>query len=164
MVADLLPININMDWAPACKAFVKTFLEEATKLVPVDTGYLRSTIKAGTDGYRCWAEASADYAEYVEYGTWCMEAQPYFEPALEKAMQVFWKVVEDIQDKEKEKLVDEVAFKLEDMMDSVVEFILIVLIMVVLMSIVEIIDELFEEIFGVPKLVKIPNIIIIQEN
>lgn len=164
IVADLLPVNINMDWAPACKAFVKTFLEEANKLVPVDTGYLRSTIKAGTDGYRCWAEASADYAEYVEYGTWCMEAQPYFEPALEKAMQVFWEVVEDIQDKEKAKLVDEVSFELEDMLASAMEFILFMLILIVLMAIVEIIDEIFEEIFDVPKLVEMPNIIIIQEN
>ena len=63
---------VEVDYTGACEAFVETFLEVALDLVPVDTGYLYSTISADTDGYFCWAEATAEYAQYVEYGTWCM--------------------------------------------------------------------------------------------
>ena len=78
--------SVPVDYSEACRVFVSTFMEVATELVPVDTGYLRSTINADTDGFSfCYAEATADYAQYVEYGTWCMMAQPYFEIALEEA-------------------------------------------------------------------------------
>ena len=80
--------SVPVNYSGACSAFVETFLEVAKELVPVDTGYLRSTIDAGTDGFSfCYAEATAEYAQYVEYGTWCMDAQPYFEIALEEACQ-----------------------------------------------------------------------------
>ena len=78
--------TVPVDYSGACRVFVSTFMEVATKLVPVDTGYLRSTINADTDGISvCYAEATAEYAQYVEYGTWCMRAQPYFEIALGEA-------------------------------------------------------------------------------
>lgn len=78
--------SVPVDYSGACRVFVSTFMEVATKLVPVDTGYLRSTINADTDGISvCYAEATAEYAQYVEYGTWRMRAQPYFEIALEEA-------------------------------------------------------------------------------
>ena len=78
--------SVPVDYSIACRIFVSTFMEVATELVPVDTGFLRSTINADTDGFStCYAEATADYAQYVEYGTWCMRAQPYFEIALEEA-------------------------------------------------------------------------------
>lgn len=80
---------VEVDYSQACQVFVSTFIKVATELVPVDTGYLRSTINAGTDGETfCWVEAYAHYAQYVEYGTWCMSAQPYFEIALEQACDV----------------------------------------------------------------------------
>lgn len=84
-------MEVEVDYSFACMAFVETFLENALALVPVDTGYLRSTIDAGADmmTWECWAHAEAEYAEYVEYGTSHMRAQPYFEPALEKAMDAF---------------------------------------------------------------------------
>lgn len=77
--------SVLVDYSNACAVFVDTFLRVANQLVPVDTGYLRSTIDAGEldDGF--WCEATADYAQYVEYGTSYMDAQPYFEPALEIA-------------------------------------------------------------------------------
>jgi HK97 gp10 family phage protein len=56
----------------------------AQQLVPVDTGYLQSTIF-----YRYRAErhvleigARAFYAAFVEFGTSRMEAQPYIRPAV----------------------------------------------------------------------------------
>ena len=80
--------SVSVNYSAACSIFVETFIKVAKELVPVDTGYLRSTIDAGTDGFSfCYAEATAEYAQYVEYGTWCMDAQPYFEIALEEACQ-----------------------------------------------------------------------------
>ena len=77
--------SVFVDYSSACAVFVDTFLRVANQLVPVDTGYLRSTIDAGEWGDGFWCEATADYAQYVEYGTSYMDAQPYFEPALEEA-------------------------------------------------------------------------------
>lgn len=87
-------IMVSVDYTRAFEAFPKIFELEAKRIVPVDTGYLRSTIKAGIEGKAyddmfCWAEATAEYAQYVEYGTWKMRAQPYFHPALNKALKQF---------------------------------------------------------------------------
>ena len=78
--------SVLVDYSSACAVFVDVFLRVANQLVPVDTGYLRSTINAGEWGDGFWCEATADYAQYVEYGTSHMDAQPYFEPALETAL------------------------------------------------------------------------------
>lgn len=78
---------VLVDYSGAVEAFISTFLQVANELVPVRTGYLRSTITANTDGEEeIYCEATADYAQYVEYGTSYMEAQPYFEPAIEAAL------------------------------------------------------------------------------
>lgn len=75
------------DYSAGCETFVEVFLQVATDLVPVDTGYLQSTITATCDETSCECETICEYAEYQEYGTWCCEAQPYFEPALERALE-----------------------------------------------------------------------------
>lgn len=81
------------DYSEGCQVFADTFLEIAQQLVPVDTGYLRSTLTAeGYDTY-CCAETDCEYAQYPEFGTWCQAEQPYFRPALElalKAAQPYW--------------------------------------------------------------------------
>ena len=79
--------SVMVDYSNAVEVFIETFLSVANELVPVRTGYLRSTIKAGGDDCNVWCEATADYAQYVEYGTSYMEAQPYFEPALMEALE-----------------------------------------------------------------------------
>ena len=64
--------------------------DEAQHLVPVDTGFLRSSIF-----YRTNAElemvigASAPYAGFVEYGTRYMRAQPFMRPALQNTRQQY---------------------------------------------------------------------------
>ena len=73
-------------YSEGCDIFVDTFLAIATDLVPVDTGNLMSSLDASTDGTEVTAETDCEYAEYVEYGTWKMAAQPYFLPALEEAL------------------------------------------------------------------------------
>lgn len=79
-----------VDYTMACEAFMQTFLIVSTNLVPVDTGYLRSTLDAYYDyDFTCTAITECEYAQYVEYGTWRQAAQPYFEPALYAALEAF---------------------------------------------------------------------------
>ena len=85
VVKDLFE-TVVYDYSEGCDIFVDTFLAIATDLVPVDTGHLMSSLDASTDGTRVTAKTDCEYAEYVEYGTWKMAAQPYFLPALEEAL------------------------------------------------------------------------------
>lgn len=82
--------TVEVDYSGALGHMVQTFMDIATDLVPIDTGYLCSTIHADTDQVSFAAfYADAEYAQYVEYGTWKMGAQPYFRPALDEALEVF---------------------------------------------------------------------------
>lgn len=58
---------------------------EATSIVPVDTGFLQSTIYHNVDEGSLTLElgATADYSSYVEFGTRRMAAQPYIRPAFD---------------------------------------------------------------------------------
>jgi HK97 gp10 family phage protein len=58
--------------------------ELAMQLVPVRTGYLRSTIKAEVKNWVATVGADATYAYFVEFGTRYIKAQPYLVPALEQ--------------------------------------------------------------------------------
>ena len=78
--------HIVPDYREGCEVFVETFLEVSRKLVPVDTGYLQSTLSAKFRNTFCECYTNCEYAQYQEYGTWCMPAQPYFEIALEAAL------------------------------------------------------------------------------
>jgi HK97 gp10 family phage protein len=59
-------------------------LAEAQALCPIDTGYLQSTgyIKIEPDVVIIGFDA--DYASYVEYGTYKMHAQPFLRPAIDR--------------------------------------------------------------------------------
>ena len=60
-------------------------VDQARAIVPVDTGYLRSTIaREKVDDRKYIVKAEAEYASYVEFGTSRMAAQPYLRPALER--------------------------------------------------------------------------------
>ena len=74
-----------IDYDEGCEVFVNTFLASARGSVPVDTGALKGSIDANTNGEEVECVAEEDYAQYVEFGTIKMEAQPYFEPAIEEA-------------------------------------------------------------------------------
>lgn len=78
--------GIIPDYSEGCEVFVEMFMKYSRQMVPVRTGYLRSTLDAGSSDTSCYAETDCDYAEYVEYGTSYMGAQPYFEPAFEMAL------------------------------------------------------------------------------
>lgn len=90
MTADIGDISIPVDYSEAAEAFKSTFLDIARELVPVRTGYLKSTISAEigeADIGEVTVEAYAEYAQYVEFGTYRQMAQPYFIPALEAALE-----------------------------------------------------------------------------
>ena len=80
-------LGLYIDYGDGCDAFLDTFFDIAYDLCPVDTGELISSIDGFTDGESVEVYADADYAQYVEYGTSKMEAQPYFRPALTSAFE-----------------------------------------------------------------------------
>lgn len=90
MTADVGDISIPVDYGEAAEVFKAVFLDVARELVPVRTGYLKSTIAAEIGEAsigEVTAEASAEYAQYVEFGTYRQMAQPYFIPAIEAALE-----------------------------------------------------------------------------
>lgn len=90
MTADVGDISIPVDYSEAAEIFKTVFLDVARELVPVRTGYLKSTIavEIGEASIgEVTAEASAEYAQYVEFGTYRQMAQPYFIPAIEAALE-----------------------------------------------------------------------------
>lgn len=105
------------DYSEGCQVFATTFLKVARQLVPVDTGYLRSTLKAeGYDTY-CYAETDCEYAQYPEFGTWCQAEQPYFRPALEQAIMAakpYWDRAQQQALIEEEMLIEEEEDEEED--------------------------------------------------
>ena len=89
-------LGIPIDYTEAITVFSETFMKVSQEMVPVDTGYLRSSLRSSGNGMTIEAEATADYAQYVEYGTWCCPAQPYFNPAIESAADASFKVAKKI--------------------------------------------------------------------
>lgn len=102
--------HIVPDYREGCEVFVETFLEVSRELVPVDTGYLKSTLSAKFRHTFCECYTHCEYAQYQEYGTWCMPAQPYFEIALEEALfaaEPYWDEAEEEAWEEEEMLLEE---------------------------------------------------------
>ena len=80
-------LGLYIEYGEGCDAFLDTFFDIAYDLCPIDTGELISSIDGFTDGEGVEVYADADYAQYVEYGTSKMEAQPYFRPAIAAALE-----------------------------------------------------------------------------
>lgn len=120
LVADFMDeeVEVFVDYSEALEAFCETFMNVALQLVPVDTGYLRSSIDAFVDGDMAVAQAEAHYAQYVEYGTWKMEAQPFFTPAVEEAFNVFMAEAQIAMSEAQEELENELQAILDASMES----------------------------------------------
>lgn len=73
----------DIDYSDAVREAIDEFMDAATSDVPVDTGTLQASISCEAEYMGFTAYADTNYAEYVEYGTYKMEAQPYFEDNLE---------------------------------------------------------------------------------
>lgn len=99
-----IEVSVEVDYSYAIQACMDTFMDIATKLVPIDTGYLHDSIDVEDlgDGVAFYAEA--EYAQYVEFGTSRMSAQEYFRPALEEAMAIFHQEAQIAQDWAEEQL------------------------------------------------------------
>jgi HK97 gp10 family phage protein len=69
--------RVLVSWAEEVKA-------EAKRVVPVKTGYLRSTIYAVVREWVVNVGADAAYALFVELGTRYMQARPYLYSAVQK--------------------------------------------------------------------------------
>ena len=63
---------------------------EMKRRAPVDTGQLRGSIttETGSDGGQIYSDTgpTANYAEYLEFGTRFQSAQPYAEPGWQAAL------------------------------------------------------------------------------
>lgn len=57
--------------------------QQAERIVPIRTGYLRSTIFAKAQDWQMQVGAEASYAASVEFGTRFMQAKPFLAPAVE---------------------------------------------------------------------------------
>lgn len=99
---DQYGIVVEVDYSEALQKCSDTFLQIATTIVPVDTGFLQSTLNSESDDFSVFFEASAEYAQFVEYGTFKQEAQPYFRPALEEALLAFIELADSAQAEAKE--------------------------------------------------------------
>ncbi|MCT0038683.1 MULTISPECIES: HK97-gp10 family putative phage morphogenesis protein [Lactococcus] len=66
------------------------------KLVPVDTGYMKRSIKMELTegGFSGQAGPHTDYSAYVEYGTRFQSAQPFVKPAYNEQKGLFIKDLE----------------------------------------------------------------------
>jgi HK97 gp10 family phage protein len=69
---------------------------QAKALAPVDTGYLRASIKTHIKDGGLSAEviSHAEYSLFVEYGTSKQEAQQFMTPAYFKAKEHFERLIE----------------------------------------------------------------------
>ena len=59
-------LSIPIDYGEGCDVFAETFLDVSTKLVPVDTGYLLSTLAAYSTDDGCICETECEYAQLYE--------------------------------------------------------------------------------------------------
>lgn len=82
----------------AYQAFSNAFHDTINALCPVRTGFLRSTCDCIFLGDSILCVADAEYAQYVEYGTSRMAAQPYFEPAIEDGVRAMQLVLNTLAD------------------------------------------------------------------
>jgi HK97 gp10 family phage protein len=69
--------SLLIGWAADVKA-------EAQRIVPVRTGYLRSSIYAKVQEWVAEIGADAAYALFVELGTKYMQAHPYLYPTIQE--------------------------------------------------------------------------------
>jgi HK97 gp10 family phage protein len=80
-----------VEWADGVKT-------EAKRLVPVRTGYLRSTIFARVQEWTVEVCAEAAYAANIEFGTRYAAAQPFLQPAVQARLPELERVVVEALD------------------------------------------------------------------
>jgi HK97 gp10 family phage protein len=92
LVWSIIPEVIAAVEANAVEAVAQTaedIAASAREQAPVQTGHLRSTIEGFSSGKEGEVVAGAEYAAYVEYGTYKMAAQPFLFPAVAEYTETF---------------------------------------------------------------------------
>jgi|SRR5687768_4254506 len=64
--------------------YANSMLQEMRSIVPVKTGYLKSTIGGGTSSNSMQLYVTAHYAQFINYGTSRIRARPFFTGPVEK--------------------------------------------------------------------------------
>jgi HK97 gp10 family phage protein len=64
--------------------YANTILQEMRSIVPVKTGYLKSTIGSSNAANALQLFVTASYAGYINYGTRRMRARPFFTGPVER--------------------------------------------------------------------------------
>src|SRR5262245_17115931 len=79
---DAIPSRLKNDVDSAVRETAEYIAQEARRLAPVDTGYLRRMIDVvELSSTRFEVVADAEYSEYIEFGTINQRAQPFLTPA-----------------------------------------------------------------------------------
>lgn len=115
-------ISIEIDYSEAWDTFERTFNAAINQMCPVRTGYLKSTIggeQTSDTTYEVYADA--EYAQYVEYGTYKMSAQPYFEPAIRRAISEARDTAQEIYEEAEEEFQEELEAWKEEQMEEAEE-------------------------------------------
>ena len=154
-------LGLPIDYTEAINVFSDTFMRVSQEMVPVDTGFLKSSLRSFGDGMTIEAEATADYAQYVEYGTWCCPAQPYFNPAVDSANDAAFGVAKQIYDRaiaqEAEMVKQQYIAEAQSRVaaagramgaDALIGGIFPMLAMMIIGSIMTLFNEFFSDIFG----------------
>lgn len=68
---------------------------DAKAMCPVDTGELRKSITSEVSGTTGVVGTNKEYAMYVEFGTYKMDAQPYLVPALKANEETIVQIIKD---------------------------------------------------------------------
>ncbi len=66
-------------------AGAQVIFDYSQELCPVDTGFLKASGRVYPTGDDVEIAYEADYASFVEFGTYKMAAQPYLRPAFDEA-------------------------------------------------------------------------------
>ena len=78
-----IPLKLRQPVHNALQQGGELIADKARQIVPVRTGYLKSTIYSKVKGnWNIEVGAYAPYGGYVEYGTSRQRAQPYLRPAF----------------------------------------------------------------------------------
>lgn len=90
--------TLNQEIAEALRAAGDAFVDSAQAEAPVKTGFLRDhiTVISSTDT-EVVIESGADYSAFQEFGTYKMDAQPYFFQAADDAEREMEQQLSDIQ-------------------------------------------------------------------
>ena len=84
----------------AMKKALNDISRGAAERAPVDTGFLKSSMRTGTEGNgayaRGWVGPIANYGIYVEQGTSQNRAQPFLRPATDAVLPGYEQALEQI--------------------------------------------------------------------